>query len=710
MLSAFAARSAAQVTVETPVPPASSPNPNPSPSPPKPNSKRKLSNQTPNSSRKRKKKREAETKKPRYFEDVLDESTDIIIVDSEDEEELLSMTVAGKRSYSPSAPVNDSSEEELDEILDVPIPPASFQPRLPQNLSTFSPEPDTNTFHLLPEELALLNLSVDCATLISLRPGSTMALVGVYSLSVLRGAVSIYGARLHSSTTPHRVFAPRSAPIPIIEVLNASSTLQIDLPARLQAVFVDDNVVIVLSALQTGVEGLGRICRIFEGVFSPPRLYQGYKAEYELVSTAKMVTEPSKDLQPLFLSPTWKKALDRTYESKDPIILVKGQKNAGKSTFARALLNRLSSRYRRIAYLECDLGQSEFTPGCMVALNVVENPVFGPPFTHPTIPNFAHYLGSTSPKQMPAQYISAVQSLLETYRVEVQTLVDDAGEDDRISDVVPLIVNTMGWTKGLGADLARRIEDLVQPTDIFELDSASSPPCQGANVHCLEPIAPSPLTSSYTAADHRSIASLSYFHAQFSQTVEDGVEQQTAVTWNTSLPLCAQRPYEVDWSVAFDKLVLCGAGSEDVVPSEVARVLNGAVVGLVEYEPGTLDYDMEEETHSEVPYAQGADLPSPSTSVCHGLAFIRSVSPTSSHMHVLTPLRPELISRCRVLVKGEMELPVWGMLDFTSTSNEEGEVAGTEKARVPYLRWDKSEGLGGEKRRVRRNLMRKAQR
>jgi len=30
----------------------------------------------------------------------------------------------------------------------------------------------------------------------------------------------------------------------------------------------------------------------------------------------------------------------------------------------------------------------------------------------------------------------------------------------------------MGWTKGLGADLARRIEELVQPTEIFSLSTA----------------------------------------------------------------------------------------------------------------------------------------------------------------------------------------------------------------------------------------------
>ncbi|KAF7309762.1 Fungal-trans domain-containing protein [Mycena indigotica] len=693
MLSAFAARKAAQAANNANVAP-----PPPSPSEPsKPSSKRKLSAQAPNSSRKKKKK-EAK-KKARYFEEGID-SADIIIVDSGEEDENedpldpQELVIAGKRAYSPSAQVNDSSDDEV-QILDVPIPPSSYRaPALapPQHkLSTFSPIADINTFQLLPEELGLLGLQ--SGVLLSLSPGLQLVLAGVYSLTVLRGTVSIYGASLTASTTSYRVFAPRSAPIPVIEALNSSSLLQISLPERLQPAFSGANdAVLVISALQTGVERLGQVCRVFEGVFSPPRLYSGLRPQHELVKGAKMLVDASKDIQPLFFPPTWVKALDALHELKERTIIVKGAKNVGKSTFSRAVLNRLLSRYKRVAYLDCDLGQSEFTPGGLVTLNVVEQPVLGPPFTHPTIPSFAHYLGATSPRHLPSHYLAAIQSLLEKYRLEVMTLIadDEDDEDDRISDMVPLIVNTMGWVKGLGADLTQRIEELVQPTDVFELDNNTNASPEAENIHCLEPIAPSSLTSNFTAADHRSIAFLSYFHAQFTDP--------TGVRWNTTVPLCGQRPYEVDCNAAFDQFILCGPGSEDIIPEELTRVLNGAIVGLVECDSRS----------SDVLYVQGAELPSPATSICHGLAVIRAVSPTGSHLQVLTPVTPNLIPRCRVLVKGELELPVWALLDWTST--EEGDVAGIEKSRVPYLQWDKGEGLGGEKRRIRRNLMRRAQR
>ena len=75
-------------------------------------------------------------------------------------------------------------------------------------------------------------------------------------------------------------------------------------------------------------------------------------------------------------------------------------------------------------------------------------------------------------------------------------------------------------------------------------------------------------------------------------------------------------------------------------------------------------------------------------------------------MHLLTPVPPALLSGVRVLIKGELELPVWGMLDFRSA---QGNIAGVERDKVPFLRWGKSEGAGAERRRVRRNIMRRGQ-
>lgn len=67
----------------------------------------------------------------------------------------------------------------------------------------------------------------------------------------------------------------------------------------------------------------------------------------------------------------------REFSTIPSIYLVRGTKRTGKSTFSRTLLNRLLKYYRRVAYLECDVGQTEFTPPGLVSLNIVEQPLFG---------------------------------------------------------------------------------------------------------------------------------------------------------------------------------------------------------------------------------------------------------------------------------------------------------------------------------------------
>ncbi len=361
------------------------------------------------------------------------------------------------------------------------------------------------------------------------------------------------------------------------------------------------------------------------------------------------------------------------------------------------------SRYRRVAFLECDLGQSEFTAGGMVALNIIEQPVFGPPFTHPTLPHQAHYIGAHNPRSSPSHYLRAIQALVENYRLDLQFAnlfvdIEDGEDDDRIADIIPLVINTMGWTKGLGADLARRIEELVQPSDIFTFETSPSNDAVepgGPHLRTLEPITP---PQRFNPSDHRALSLLSYFYAVFPDPIHaNPFGQMGASRWNTGLPLCAQPPYEIMSSLALDRVVLVGAGAEDVVQTELGRVLAGALVALVSSQPAS------EEGMKEL-YTPGSPPPDPASSNCIGLAFIRGVSNDGSKLHLLTPVPLERLVNARILVMGELQLPVWGWLDFRSAESDAG--SGVD---VPFLRWGRSAGAGSERRRVRRNIMRRAQ-
>lgn len=364
----------------------------------------------------------------------------------------------------------------------------------------------------------------------------------------------------------------------------------------------------------------------------------------------------------------------------------------------------------------------------------------GPPFTHPSLPYRAHYIGSTSPRASPSHYLHSIQSLLETYKLDLQfpaSIDDPAPGDERIYDAIPLVVNTMGWNKGLGADLNARIEEFVEASHTFDLDGAEekgwpTPPSQHVpqfsgpfpftqtNVRScvkVEAIQTETTNTFHTATDHRHLNILSYFHAIFpelptSSSFRPVLKQITATGWDTSLPLCARYPYEVDYSQTFDHVYLTGPGYEDVVPSELTRVLNGAIVGLVSGGPANSFSQPLQSTSQEpssLSYTPGEAPPNPAFSMCLGLALIRGIplqlNRDSPYMHVLTPVPTGLLSQARALVKGEMELPIWGMLDFRE--DDEGRVTGVDKGQVPYLQWGKGEGVGGEKRRARRNLMRK---
>jgi polynucleotide 5'-hydroxyl-kinase GRC3/NOL9 len=66
------------------------------------------------------------------------------------------------------------------------------------------------------------------------------------------------------------------------------------------------------------------------------------------------------------------------FDRSSPLVtIVKGPKRSGKSTFVKEAVNRLLNRYTSVAYLDCDLGQSEFGPGGTVGLYIVRKPLLG---------------------------------------------------------------------------------------------------------------------------------------------------------------------------------------------------------------------------------------------------------------------------------------------------------------------------------------------
>lgn len=176
-----------------------------------------------------------------------------------------------KRNYSPSRPIlDDSSEEEEEEGGKQHTVVSSGNPIQEHSLlTTVVPVEGQSLFYLTAEEVSTLTASLPSshsATLIALKPSNTLTLLGIYTLTVIRGSVEVAGAVLRQGSQQN-VFAPRSSPLPCIRALSTSSALSTSIPHRLQTAVTKDDIVVLLQELRTGVEGLGKVCRTFEGVF-----------------------------------------------------------------------------------------------------------------------------------------------------------------------------------------------------------------------------------------------------------------------------------------------------------------------------------------------------------------------------------------------------------------------------------------------------------
>jgi polynucleotide 5'-hydroxyl-kinase GRC3/NOL9 len=187
------------------------------------------------------------------------------------------------KAWSPSRPILHSSDDASD-VSEQPLPDFtnSFHQahHLPTEeleiLSTYRPVHEQNMFRLSIEESSALGLSGPALILV-LSPFAKVSFVGTYRLRVLRGSISLLGTIIQPSHILHHVFAPRSSPIPVIEAHAAqgeSSKSLSDIPAQILNSIAEDDVLIVLQELRTGIEGLGRVVRTFEGIFyqaSPER-------------------------------------------------------------------------------------------------------------------------------------------------------------------------------------------------------------------------------------------------------------------------------------------------------------------------------------------------------------------------------------------------------------------------------------------------------
>ncbi|XP_046342656.2 uncharacterized protein LOC124123529 isoform X1 [Haliotis rufescens] len=335
---------------------------------------------------------------------------------------------------------------------------------------------------------------------------------------------------------------------------------------------------------------------------------------------------------------------DKSGDGRAPVILTCGGKNSGKSTLNRHLINSTLNMSKGVSYMELDIGQTEFSPpGCM-SLHHVTEPVLGPPFTHVRKAERMCYFGAVSAGANVSMYVKCVKYVFAAHK----------GDN-------PLIINTMGWNKGIGLKLLVDILHITNPDIVVQMDTYKPldnfPPItphfkmaeQGwlynrqATGHMQQEVVAdehelcvlqTPVMKmhqkfiTWTAADHRNVTLLSYF----------------CDSLKPSQSLLSLTPYTVPWTAV--AVYVCDAAG--LRPSKMLLVLNGGIVGLcVATLPEVkVTGDLKPRLLKTLPVCQ-----------CLGLGLVRGIDPKTKLFYIVTPLTQDELGKVNVLVKGSVTLP-----------------------------------------------------
>lgn len=403
------------------------------------------------------------------------------------------------------------------------------------------------------------------------------------------------------------------------------------------------------------------------------------------------------------------------------IIAILGAKKVGKSTFARVLVNTLLRNHREVAFLETDCGQVEFGVPGLLTLSIVSSPMTGPPFLHDQAtdgrtnnPNqetasiiASAFVGDVSPASGSARYVRCITALHEAYK-------------RLLPSSVPLVVNTHGWTRGVGQDVLAALLCALCPNFVFQV-SSGEPRKDLPDGPWWRTYTPSSATRRDTVADSfdeeeggEAMAGVSSEDA--CQTMQEDqphywllppiyassdassscfrpmspVELRAAqwVNWTrrcarsmgvaveeSAAPadlLATAVPYVAQW----DGITIESLFTRRLSPDQQAVALNGAVVGL------SCSCD---------------DKAGQESACCLGVGIVRAVDGQSRTVYLLTDLAPEQLSKVDTLQLGRLELP--------------GQLLQSPSFRSPYMALHclPTLGTGSGKSKSRNNLLRVSQ-
>ncbi|XP_020098104.1 polynucleotide 5'-hydroxyl-kinase NOL9-like [Ananas comosus] len=363
-------------------------------------------------------------------------------------------------------------------------------------------------------------------------------------------------------------------------------------------------------------------------------------------SRESLARPPRRCSAPL-IPPIWAETAESiAYDSATwppPIALVCGPGNSGKSTFSRLLLNTLLRRYKRVGYLDTDVGQPEFaTPGC-VSLHIVDKHT---PQDLTILclktPEKCFFFGDVCAKKDPKAHLNYICTLYDYFLINYHQFeeVDDPGK----APVLPLVVNTSGWVKGTGYVTLVEMLRHMSPTHVVQIrvspesknlpsgkfwsDGNQNTPVNVIEIHGTgNDASVRSVSTKREARIMRDIRIISYFR--------QCLPRDFKISTYTELRRCLASIAPIGLHLSSIKIVHLHCQ----VPSNmIYESLIGSIVGLAD--------------SSLFPTSSRCCTP-----WCLGLGIVRAVDNSEDRIYVITPVSRRVLERVDLVFQGSVEIP-----------------------------------------------------
>lgn len=502
-------------------------------------------------------------------------------------------------------------------------------------------------------------------------------LYGCATIKVMKGIVSVLGSLLSSEASEVTFYSPLCDPALVIKT-QSSKESESDIEQNMIQKLLKD----ALSEHAAEIENLLACSTVIHlSGLKESHIYPKYKHFFEVPPKNVMWNElckgcflvgpncvfidfPGYHLACEEILPPAEMINDQSLSNSTAVVTV-GSKGAGKSTFNRYLINCMLNHYELVNYIDCDIGQPEFTISGCISVNHVTSPILGPPFTHLRNPHFSTFYGAVTASNDVDRYIESVKNVLL-----------------HVKPGYPIVVNTMGWIKDVGMNLLADVIRMIQPSYVVQLSSRKEvraaplitrdyvdqfdslkfitiPQAQDYKHFWIKTDLPTSNLASANPADRRLLRIFSYFtRVQNDCALRDLDRSNEVLSLRT---LCSLKPY-----IVFVKdVLLCVCHETGVLREHALSVFNCSIVSL------SVVSKEHFKDHSMKKY-----LEPPPTSKCYGFGIVRGVDPHKQALYIISNLPQETLPKVNCLSIGSLNIP-----DALYNTDE---ARSTDTSTVPY--------------------------